>query len=104
MAEMKTYSDDEMKHLVRALKNDNHKLLEKIGLMSNYVCYVGNSNLHVKHLMRCDCNPYAIFMTIRMYNKMVKASPEKFIKENNFIYYLFENQRYEVMRINDEVV
>jgi len=33
MAEMKTYSDDEMKHLAKPLKNDIHKLLDQEGLM-----------------------------------------------------------------------
>lgn len=51
--------------------------------------------------MRNNSEPHDIFMTIRIYNKMIKLQPERSKRENTDVYFQFEGNEYLVMRCSE---
>lgn len=73
----------------------------KIGenMFTGRIFYVCDCQKSVKIVMKQDFNPYAIFMTIREFNKLIKLHPSSVSKIDEDTYLKFEGEQYKVRRI-----
>ena len=65
-----------------------------------YTCYVLDSNRDVKQMMRQNFDAWAVFMTIRTYNKFLKVKPENVKLEKEKTYLKIEEIDYLVFRFS----
>lgn len=66
------------------------------------ICYVGDTQKHVSQLMRCDFNPYTLFMTLRHFKFLKKNHPETFVVKDDIKYLINENELYRIERVKKE--